>query len=497
MKTKLKCIGLTLFALMAATTVNGQEDKDYYVARDRALHATDQNVVSGPTGVGWVRSHFFDDWFFQVQGGGQLYYGTDDREGPLGDRLTGNMEFQFGRRIFPMFGFRAGIGMGYAHGFLTKDHYTNYSVSTGGDGICGDDASGNSLGGYFWDYNNDLLMQKWKYFYFGADLWLNLAIFKGADNYKQFRPWEHIVYGGVHTKYALSEVDDKNHRSEAHLGYICKYNFKNNLSVYADVRYSFIERLFDREHVQSIESAGFGVDGVLNFHVGVMYKFHTRTEDERAVFVQNVKTVTEQEVKTVTVRVTKKDTIYSRTVYDSTVMYNQVNIPTPETSRLKDSLLALVKERQEKNKNINYVQDLSDIFLNQLLPYEMVFFKLDKWDILPEEEMKIDKMARIMKAYPDNKFLLYGSADSKTGTVKRNDFLSHRRADVVYDLLVGQYGIDPNQLERIYLGGILDYTPFELNRATVIIMDHPTVKKAFEEMKAQGQAGGGSVEMNK
>lgn len=496
MKKHLKCLGFLLLTIVLSTNVNGQEDKDHYVARDRAFHATDQNVVTGEHGVGWVRSHFFDEWFFQLQGGGQLYYGTDDREGPLGDRLTGNAEFFFGRRIFPMFGFRAGLGTGYAHGFLTKDHYATHVISTGGDGICGNNAAtGTPWGGYYWDYNNDLLMQKWKYFYFGADLWLNLAIFRGSDNYQEFKPWNHIMYGGVYTKYALSETDNKNHRSEAHLGYICKYNFRNNLSIYTDVRYSFIERLFDREHIHGMESAGFGVDGIFNFQVGVMYKFHTRTEDERAVYVKNAKTEVQQEVKTLTVHVRKMDTVFSMKEFDSTVVYNQVNIETPEMSNLKDSLLAIIKARQDSRKN-NFEQDLMDIFLNQLLPYEMVFFKKDKWDILPEEEMKIEKMARIMKAYPDYVFILTGSADSKTGTEKRNDFLSHRRADVVYDQLVYKYGIDPKQLRREYLGGILNYTPYELNRATVIIMDHPTVQKAFNDMKARGQAGGGSVEVD-
>ena len=119
----------------------------------------------------------------------------------------------------------------------------------------------------------------------------------------------------------------------------------------------------------------------------------------------------------------------------------------------------------------------------------MVFFERDKWDILPSEEMKIDKMSRIMKAYPDETFILSGSADAKTGTIERNDFLSHMRADVIYNKLVDEYGIDPNRLKREYLGGILDYTPFQLNRTTVIMMDHPAVQKAFKEMKTKGQIG--------
>ena len=138
--------------------------------------------------------------------------------------------------------------------------------------------------------------------------------------------------------------------------------------------------------------------------------------------------------------------------------------------------------------------DLDSILLKRLLPYEMVFFDLDKWDIRAQEEMKIAKMARIMKAYPNRQFILYGSADSKTGTVKRNIFLSHNRADIVKNRLVIEYGIPESQLRCEYLGGILDYDPFILNRTTVIIMDHPVVRDAFEKMKAQRKAGGNVVE---
>ena len=99
-----------------------------------------------------------------------------------------------------------------------------------------------------------------------------------------------------------------------------------------------------------------------------------------------------------------------------------------------------------------------------------------------------------MKAYPDKKFILYGSADSKTGTKKRNDFLSKNRADVIYNRLIIEYGIKPEQMRREYLGGILDYDPFILNRTTVIIMDHPAVERAFNEMKPQRKAGGNVVE---
>lgn len=476
--------------ILATNQVKAQYDNEKYryVATDRALHATDQNVVKGAQGVGWVRSHFLDDWFMQVQGGGQLYYGTDDSKGPFADRLTGNAEFHIGRRIFPMFGFRIGAGMGYAHGFLLKENYSN--GINGGNG-----ESDPNYGHYYWDFNDDLLIQKWKYWYMGADVFLDLALFDGSESYDPDKRWNHILYTGVHTKFAQNETETKNHRTEAHLGYICKFNFTPNWSIYADVRGSAIERLFDREWVPGIERAGFSVDNIINAHIGIMYKFHIRTEEERSVFTEKKRVEIDQQVKTISTRIRRSDTVYSITRYDTTLYYEVKNIDSPDMQRKKDSLLDAISERNRRNRQ-EWEEALKQILLNQLLPYEMVFFELDKWDILPEEEMKIEKMARIMKAYPNEKFILTGSADSKTGTVARNDFLSHQRADTVYNILVNQYDIKPEQLSRVYLGGILEYQPFQLNRTTVIIMDHPVVKNAFEEMKKQGKAGGDDVNFN-
>lgn len=476
-----------VFALAIGNSYGQDKPKKYY-APDRAFHAEDSNAVRGDHGVGWVRSSFFDDWFFMTQGGGQLYYGVDDREGPFMDRLTGNVEFQFGRRIFPMFGFRIGVGYGGAHGFITKDHYNSYTI-LGGEGVCGTNpATGASLGGYYWDYNENLLIQKWKYFYFGADLFLDLAILRGSEHYEQFKPWNNIVYGGVHTRYSLSSTNDKSHRSEAHLGYICKHNFTHNWSMYADFRASAIERLFDREFLHGMESPGPGVDPILNLQIGIIYKFHFRDENQRSEFVHTT-TIHDTAVTVAHVTYVKMKEVYTDSIKDTIPIVVQENTPTPDMQRKLDSVQALLDAELAKLSNMPWNKALDSIILNNLIPYEIVYFELDKWDIEPSEEMKIDKMSRIMKAYPDEKFLLVGSADSKTGTVQRNEFLSHNRADVVRDKLVNEMGIELSQLDCQYRGGILEYDPYPLNRCTLIIMDNPLVHKIFEEIKQQINTG--------
>lgn len=477
--------------------ITAQNGKDWYDAPDRAIHSDDTVIVRDKNRGGWIRAHLFDDWFIQMQGGGQLYYGTDDRKGPLGDRLTANGEIQIGRRIFPMMGVRLGLGYGYAHGFITKEHYNAYNsaiVSHGFSGQCGTDDSGNLLGGYYWKYDDKLYQQKWKYYYFGADIFMNLDYFRGSTEYDPDKKINHIIYGGVHTKFAQSEVDTTNHRSEAHIGYICKYNFNKYWGIYADIRGSFIERLFDREWIPGLESAGAGVDFVMNLHVGINYKFHVRRTRDRFKMVEN-SNVSVDTSFTKSYYYVKMEQTQIMQFFDTLHTRNEYrNMPTPDMVELLNSMQDEIDKMKDKIYNIHF-NPLDSVLINQMLPFEMVYFELDKWDILPEEEMKIEKMARIMQAFPDEKFILTGSADIKTGTVKRNDFLSHNRADVVYNILTNEYGVNPDQLTREYLGGIDDYKPFYLNRCTVIIMDHPTVMNAFKELKSKGISGGEDVKI--
>ena len=480
----IKKILLAALFILAAQGAMSQDDPLMYVSRSRAKQAVDTEVVK----ISWVRSHLLDEWFFQAQGGGQLFYGIEDREGPFFDRLTGNAEFQIGRRIFPMFGFRIGAGLGYAHGFLTKDTYNNYNVNTDGIGSCGNDAMGNPLGGYYWDYNNDLLIQKWKYFYFGADLFLNLGLFNGNINYDPYKRFNHIMYGGVHTKYAFGEMDTRNHRSEAHLGYIMKVNLDSNWSVYTDLRFSAMERLFDREYIPGLESAAGGFDHILNLHVGVMYKIHLRPPNKRYAFIEEtVDTIIVIDENTVFTNVIMSDTIYKVQRVDTSVDYTHMYKPNQKLQDSKDSLIDAARERQ-RQRMLAEMKKLKDKMM--AMQYEMVFFERDKWDILPEEETKIARAAKLIKANKDRMFVLAGSADSPTGTVERNEVLGQHRADTVYTMLVEKYGVDPAQLRRTYLGGITTYKPLELNRTTVIIVDDPEVEAIFQELKKEDMSYG-------
>lgn len=486
-------------------------------------HHSDTTDERGEHNVGWLRSHILDNWMIGLQGGGQLYCGHEDFKGPLGSHLSSNVEGNISHWIFPMVGIRASGGYGSSHGFITLDSYKTYRSSIVGNGGYGTSHGttdhpttiGNTtfddgaLGGYYFplEGHDDLLIQKWNYLYAGLDFMVNLTYLKRYDRVKLNRKWENIAYVGFNVHIGLSEAHPQrfsdflgrstlgdgfvntNFAAEGHVGYILGYNLSEHWSLHLDSRLSLLEGLFDRERLPNVETMA--PDMKIDVMCGLSYYFNMRNKTKRRIYyVENnilpydmdpprfVNYIQYEDIEIIniidTIFVTITDTINTQIVIDK-----------------KNELEKKRRQLIDQFNSIPADTPLRSVLKKRMLPYEMVFFERDKWDIRPQEEVKIAKMARIMKAFPECTFTLYGSADSKTGTVKRNWFLSENRADVVYNKLVYEYDIPASQLKREYMGGILDYDPYILNRTTVIIMDHPAVRQAFEEMKSQRKAGGG------
>lgn len=514
----MKKIFALLLTLSSVLLVNAQRE-EYQVSSTK-----DSSATRAEHPVGWIRAHILDNWMGDLMLGTNLYYGYEDTKGPFGDRLGYDFEMHIGRWVFPMLGLRAGFGYSGVRGFITTDSYLqNRETLTSNFGECegnsttsvninGTDMQG-ALGGYYWTYEDDpsLLIQRWKYFYFGGDFMVNLTNFKPIRFVKD-RRISNIAYLGFHVRIGLSEANPEmansnffgyakgigfhntNFSPEGHIGYIMRYRLTDHFHIAGDIRLSLAEGTTDRERLPRVEK--FAPDLHLHLALGLFYEFNLRSDEARrvdflerhiisnptdklptfAAFVQ----VEEQKVYTIS------DTIWSimtEVIDDSVIL------------AYRDSMIYILDSMVEATTRIPDSTSFDEILRKNLLPYEMVFFDLDKWIIKPSEELKIAKMARLMKSYPNHLFILYGSADSKTGTRDHNMMLSINRADVVYRKLTEKYGVPKGQLKCEYLGGILSFDPFILNRTTVIIMDHPAVHRAFEQIKAQRKAGGGVIEL--
>ena len=97
-------------------------------------------------------------------------------------------------------------------------------------------------------------------------------------------------------------------------------------------------------------------------------------------------------------------------------------------------------------------------------------FVVDKWDISRKELININAVADLIKSTPNTKYLVCGYADKQTATPEHNLMLSKHRVEAVYDALVNQFGVNPDQLVTDYKGGVdyMFYNDKELSRCAMI-----------------------------
>ena len=81
-----------------------------------------------------------------------------------------------------------------------------------------------------------------------------------------------------------------------------------------------------------------------------------------------------------------------------------------------------------------------------------VFFPIGKATLTAADKARIQLYAEAIKA-TDAKFTVTGYADKATGSAKFNQTLSEKRANAVYDALVG-FGVNPDQLVKGAEGGV-------------------------------------------
>lgn len=96
-----------------------------------------------------------------------------------------------------------------------------------------------------------------------------------------------------------------------------------------------------------------------------------------------------------------------------------------------------------------------------------VYFDFDKYDVKPEYQLVIAKVARVLLKDKNLKVELVSHCDKK-GTVGYNVPLGQNRAEIVYNILVNKYKIEKSRISIRYDGQIFDeFDAF--NRRTDII----------------------------
>lgn len=151
-------------------------------------------------------------------------------------------------------------------------------------------------------------------------------------------------------------------------------------------------------------------------------------------------------------------------------------------------IIAVLKnERDSLQNRLDTMPDLPatnvmQAFMQNDMALTIVYFELDKYNIDRNARYRLRRFAKDMERAPDTlEYYIIGAADSLTGSRRHNDWLSEKRCKAAYDVLVNDYGADPNQITMVPVGGITAYEPEEENRMAMIVIRNKEADKIIAQ----------------
>ena len=354
-----------------------------------------------------ITNAFKDNWFVVGDFGGNAFWG-DYTVGNLTTRLTPQFNVGFGKWFVPGFGAKLQFT-----GFGSKE-YKSVETANTRDSETYYDGEGNPYWKEhikWWDLNANVMF----------NLSRLIAGFEGSESDKLMNQF--IATMGIGATHHYGVAFESNVVSgHLELQYSRFFSPKKALSLDVRLRGIFYGTDFDRVNKQRF-------DENLSLNVGLTYHFKERGWKQ---------TVT--------------NTTYF--VEDRTT----IDLLNEEINRLK-----------------NMPTPVDTVVVNQgdanllVYPY-LVNFVIDKVEVVNRERVNLKVVAEMMKATPNQKYLICGYADKYTGSVARNIWLAEHRAKNVFKVLTEEFGVPAEQLVLDDKGGVdnMYYDDPQLSRSAII-----------------------------
>jgi len=376
---------LAAVALTASPAVNAQENGN----RDE-----NGKVVRGP----YETNRFGDNWFIGAGGGVNVFL-HDGYKVNIGPSIDAG----FGKWFTPAVGMRVGYS-----GFATRFWADNPSVL------------GNTL-----DQEENQYLQKMGYMYVHGDFLWNMS--NAIGGYKETRFWNLVPYlhAGFYRGYGMDGADYANNELAVGAGLLHNLRLTERLDLVVDMKAIVVNgRVIGAEDpsIQPSVTMGLAVD--------LGYPGFVRTSSVMGAM-----------------ELAAADQIAA--LQAAAVALELANATLEEdVIALENRNKQLDKMVVDLKKNQNTTGDMSDM-LKDMSPVA-VYFNIGKATLSVDEMQHLEYIAKNILAKADKQSKVYltvvGSADSNTGTAKRNKDLSEARSKYVSDLLTSKFGIAKDRL---------------------------------------------------
>ena len=396
---------LVAVAMTASPALNAQENGN----RDE-----NGKVVRGP----YETNRFGDNWFIGAGGGVNIFL-NEGYEPAIGPSIDVNV----GKWFTPSVGMRVG--------------YQGISSKVWADAA--------SVLGPQRDADKGKFAQKFGYMYIHGDFLWNMS--NAFGGYKETRFWNFVPYlhAGYFRTNGLDGVDFTDNEIAGGIGLLHNLRLVDRLDLIVDMRGTVVN---GRAH---------GDDGVALLPTVTM---GLAVDLGWPNFVRTSTVVGALELANA-----EKFAILET----AAIALEAANLALEEeNASLEKANAALSKENADLRKKPDGMDFTA--FFDQMTP-AAVYFEIGQ-TVLDDKEMEhLDFIARNLVAGADKNTKIYltllGTADSNTGTLRRNQHLSEARAKYVYDILTDKYGISKDRL-IIKSEVVKDSAKPELSRAVVV-----------------------------
>ena len=372
-------------------------------------------IVRGP----YLTNGFGDNWFIGV-GGGINWFINEGYRPDIAPSIDANV----GKWFTPSVGMRIGY-----QGINSKV-WADFPTVLGPD----------------MDPERQLYAQRFGYMYIHGDFLWNFS--NAVSGYRQTRFWDFVPYlhAGYYRSYGLNGADFADNEIAGGAGLLHNLRLTERLDLIIDMRATVVN---GRAHgavgpavIPSV-TAGFAVD--------LRYPAFVRA----STVVEAVELVNAERVGALEAAVAALEL---------------ANVALEEKAQkvaaANDKLKA---ENQALKKKVSSEPDYQEFFAG--LEPAVLYFEIGQAKLSDKELRHLDFIAKnlVLKADSLTKLnvTVMGSADSNTGSKKRNQNLSQARAKYISGLLTEKYGVDPTRLvvkSEVVTGG---QTP-QMNRAVIL-----------------------------
>lgn len=389
-----KLLTLLAFALMAGVAFAQTADVEEEVIYEK----NKQKVITNT---------FWDNWFVQLGGGAQIYFGDHNKQLDLVDRLALGLDAGFGKWFSPQIGVRAMISgltiKGGTHADIHRVSADEYIVGAPH---------------YLWE-------QKFNFYNIHADVLFNMSNI--LCGYKETRVWNCSPYLGL--GWMATWESPRTREVSFNFGIFNAIRLSEKFDFNIDIRSTMVKDSFDGE------SGGRKEEGLLTATLGFSYKFKKRGWDRSKTIIRN-------------------------NLAEANALKKQLDALRDENAKLQSDL----KNAEAQIKEVKVVEK------EQTIAPVYVVFEIGKADLSKEARVTLGLLAKAIKEAPEGTtYTISGYADEGTGSKRINEKLSADRAQAVYNCLVEEYGVEESQLKMAPKGGVenMFYDDPKLSRAVI------------------------------